>query len=195
MAFYFNKLPLVIYSAFHEYIVGGVNPRIYINQERSVLMDDPRMLLMMGGFASLLFFIIGIALYLLFAVGLYGLAKTERTGNEWFAFVPILQLYIIGKILREIKISTYTIPSLELVLPLAPIALMIAGRILDIIPLLGGLLILILNIAYAVFSIIVMYNFYKRYKGAQAALMTVLSVILFFMGPIYVFNLRNSRPL
>ncbi len=158
-------------------------------------MDDPRMLLMMGGFASLLFFIIGIALYLLFAVGLYGLAKTEGTGNEWFAFIPILQLYIIGKILREVKISTYTIPSLELVLPLAPIALMIAGRILDIIPLLGGLLTLILNIAYAVFSIIVMYNFYKRYKGGQATLMTVLSVVLFFMGPIYVFNLRNSRPL
>lgn len=158
-------------------------------------MDNPRMLLMMGGFASLLFFIIGVCLYLLFALGLYGLAKNEKTGNEWFAFVPFLQLYIIGKILREVKISTYTIPSLELVLPLAPIALMIAGKILGIIPFLGGLLTIILNIAYGIFSIIVMYNFYKRYKGEKAVLMTILSVILFFMGPIYVFNLRNSRPL
>ncbi|HYF75157.1 MAG TPA: hypothetical protein VD757_01110 [Candidatus Nitrosocosmicus sp.] len=158
-------------------------------------MNDPGMLLALGGLASLLFFIIGVGLYLLFAVGLYGLAKTERTGNEWFAFIPFLQLYIIGKILREIKISTYTIPSLELVLPLVPIALTLVGRILGVIPLLGGLLAMILNISYAVFSIIVMYNFYKRYKGEQAALMTILSVILFFMGPIYVFNLRNSRPL
>ena len=158
-------------------------------------MDDPRMLLALGGFATLLFFIIGIALYVLFVIGLYGLAKTERTGNEWFAFVPILQLYIIGKILREVKVSTYTVSSLELVLPLAPIALMIIGRILDVIPILGGLLSFLLNIAYAVFCIIVMYNFYKRYKGPQAALMTVLSIILPFMGSFYVFNLRNSRPL
>lgn len=158
-------------------------------------MDDLGTLLALSGFATLLFFIIGIALYVLFVIGLYGLAKTERTGNEWFAFIPILQLYIIGKILREVKISTYTISSLELVLPVAPIALMIVERILDVIPLLGGLLTLLLNIAYAVFSIIVMYNFYKRYKGPQATLMTVLSIILFFMGPIYVFNLRKARPL
>lgn len=158
-------------------------------------MYDSRMLLMMGGFATLLFLVIGICLYLLFAVGLFGLAKTERTGNEWFTFIPLLQFYIIGKILGEIKVSTYTIPNLELVLPLAPIALMIVGRILDLVPFLGGLLTLLLNIAYAVFSVIVMYNFYKRYKGEKATLMTVLSILLFFMGPIYVFNLRNARPL
>ncbi|MHB1394117.1 MAG: hypothetical protein ACYCYE_13810 [Clostridia bacterium] len=158
-------------------------------------MDDLGTLLALSGFATLMFFIIGIGLYILFAIGLYGLAKTEGTGNEWFVFIPILQLHIIGKILREVKISTYTIPSLELVLPVAPIALIIVERILNVIPLLGGLLTILLNIAYAVFSIIVMYNFYKRYKGTQATLMTVLSIILFFMGPIYVFNLRKARPL
>ena len=158
-------------------------------------MDDPGTLLMMGGLASFLFFIVGIALYLLFAAGLYGLAENEKTGNEWFAFIPILQLYIIGKILKVVRIGNYRIPQLELVLPLAPIALAIAGRILDIIPFLGGLLTFLLNLAYTVFSIIVMYNFYKRYRGDKAMLMTVLSIILFFMGPIYVFNLRKSRPL
>jgi hypothetical protein len=158
-------------------------------------MDDPGMLLALGGLATLLFFLIGIALYLLFAIGLYSLSKTERTGNEWLAFIPILQLYIIGRILREVKVGAYTVPSLELVLPAAPIVLMIAGKILDIIPFLGGLLVFLLNIAYAAFCIIVMYNFYKRYKGQKAALMTVLSIILFFMGPIYVFSMRNSRPL
>jgi hypothetical protein len=158
-------------------------------------MDNLEMLFLLGGVASLLFFIIGIALYVLFAIGLYGLSKTEGTGNEWFSFIPILQLYIVGKILKEVKISTYTIPQLELVLPLAPIAVLIAGSIFGIIPLIGGLLELVLNLALGIFSIIVMFNFYKRYKGDSATLMTVLSVILFFMGPIYVFNLRNARPL
>lgn len=158
-------------------------------------MQSFETLLLVGGLISFLFFIIGIALYVLFAVGLYSLAKTEQTGNEWFAFIPILQLYIIGKILKEVKISTYTIPQLELVLPLAPIAVAIVNSILGHIPVLGGILTLVLNLALAVLNIVVLYNFYKRYKGEQATLMTVLSVILFFMGPIYVFNMRNSKPL
>jgi hypothetical protein len=158
-------------------------------------MDNLEMFLLIGGVASFLFCIISIGLFILLAIGLYGLAKTENTGNEWFAFIPILQFYIVGKILREIKISTYTIPQLELVLPLAPLAVLIAGSILGIIPIIGGLLSLVLNIAYFVFSIMIMFKLYKRYKGDSATLMTVLSVILFFMGPLYVFNLKNAKPL
>ncbi|MGE5630723.1 MAG: hypothetical protein ACM3TR_06440 [Caulobacteraceae bacterium] len=149
----------------------------------------------MGGFISILFLIIAIGLYLLAAVGLYGLSKTENTGNEWFAFIPILQLYIVGKILREIKIGTYTVPMPELVLPLLPIAVGIAGKIAGIIPFLGNPLQLLLNLALSVFFIIVLFNFFKRYMGEQAVLMTVLSVILFFMGPVYIFKLRNAKPL
>lgn len=158
-------------------------------------MDGLGSLLLVGGFVTVLFFIIGVGLYILFALGLYGLAKTEGTGNEWFAFIPILQLYIMGKILGEVRIGNYNIPMLELVLPLSSIAIPIAGRILDLIPFLGGLLKLVFNIAIAIFSVVVLYNFYKRYKGEKALLMTVLSIILFFMGPIYIFSLRNERPL
>lgn len=158
-------------------------------------MDNLEMLFLLSGVALFLFFIIGIILYLLTALGLYGLAKTEDTGNQWFAFIPLLQFYIVGKILKEIKISNYTVPQLELVLPIAPIAVFIAGSILGIMPLIGGLLGLVLNLAFVIFTIIVMFNFYKRYKGDNATLMTVLSVILFFMGPIYVFCLRNVKPL
>ncbi len=158
-------------------------------------MGEFEMLLAVGGFLAFLFFIIGITLYVLLAMGLYGLAKTEKTGYEFFAFIPILQFYIIGKILKEVKISTYVIPRLELVLPLLPIALVLVSGVLGVIPLLGALLMFIINIAVFVFTIIVMYNFFKRYRGESAVLMTVLSVILFFMGPIFIFTLRNARPL
>lgn len=158
-------------------------------------MDTDMSLLLLFGSLSVVFLIVGIALYVLMAIGLYGLAKNEGTGNEWFAFIPILQFYIIGKILKELKIGSYTIPQLELVLPLAPIAVFIVGAILDIIPIIGVLLGFVLNIAYAVFFIMVMFYFFKRYKGDQATLMTVLSVLLFFMGPIFIFNLRNSKPI
>lgn len=183
---------VIIYALF-EYIVSDIIYKYFL--ERVVFMDNLNTLFLIGGLTSLLIFVIAVGLYILFALGLYGLAKNERTGNEWFAFIPILQFYIIGKILKEIKISTYKIPMLELVLPLTPIAVMIAGNILSVVPILGNLLQLLLNLAYAVFSIIVLYNFYKRYRGDKAVIMVVLSVLLFFMGPIYIFNLRKSRPL
>jgi len=176
-----------------EYIISDIVYKIFY--ERVMFMDNLQTLFIVGGLTSLLIFILAIGLYVLFALGLYGLAKNERTGNEWFAFIPILQFYIIGKILKEIKISTYKVPMLELVLPLTPIAVMVAGNILNIIPVLGNLLQLLLNLTYAVFSILVMHHFYKRYKGDKATIMVILSVLLFFMGPIYVFNLRNARPL
>ena len=160
-----------------------------------ISMDNLNTLLFVGGLTTILFFVLVIGLYLLFVLGLYGLAKTERTGNEWFAFIPVLQLYIIGKILRELRAGSFTIPKLELVLPLAPFAVMIVDKILSAIPAAGGLLSLLLNIVYIVFSIMITYNFYKRYCGGKAAIMTVLSVIFFFMGPIYVFSMRDSKPL
>ncbi|MFZ5354166.1 MAG: hypothetical protein ACOZCL_15790 [Bacillota bacterium] len=153
------------------------------------------MIILFGGLITLFIAVIGIILYVLLAVGLYGMAKNAGIGNEWFAFIPILQMYIIGKILKEVKIANYTVPQLELVLPLAPIAVSIAGYILGIIPVLGDLVALLLNIAYLIFNIIVLYNLYKKYKGEGAVLMTVLSVILFFMMPIYIFTLRNSTPI
>lgn len=158
-------------------------------------MENLNTLLFVGGLTTILFFILVIGLYVLFVLGLYGLARTERTGNEWFAFIPVLQLYIIGKILRELRAGSFTVPKLELVLPLAPFAVMIVDKILNAIPAVGGLLSLLLNIVYIVFSIMITYNFYKRYCGGKAAIMTVLSVIFFFMGPIYVFSMRDSKPL
>lgn len=158
-------------------------------------MENLNTVLFVGGLTTILFFVLVIGLYVLFVLGLYSLAKTERTGNEWFAFIPVLQLYIIGKILRELRAGAFTVPKLELVLPLAPFAVMIVDKILSAIPAAGGLLSLLLNIVYIVFSIMITYNFYKRYCGGKAAIMTVLSVIFFFMGPIYVFSMRDSKPL
>lgn len=150
-------------------------------------MDGLDMFLAFIGAFVLLLVLIGIVLYVLLAVGLYQMAKNENIEYEWFAFIPILQLYIIGKILKEVKVLDYTVPKLELVLPLAPIATMI----LNVIPFIGWLL----NLAYIVFSIIVMYYFFKRYKGEQATILTIVSVIFPFMFPIFIFSLRNAMPL
>ncbi|WHH61316.1 hypothetical protein [Petroclostridium sp. X23] len=150
-------------------------------------MNNLSMLFAVLGVFMLFLFIIGIVLYVLFAIGLYGMAKNQQLENEWFAWIPILQLYIIGKILKEIKIADYTISRLEIVLPVATLAMIVLSGI----PVIGWLL----GLAYFVFNIFVTYQLFKMYKGDKATLMTVLSFILFFMGPIYIFNLRNASPM
>jgi len=144
-------------------------------------------LLALGGFVIILLVLVSIALYVLFAFGLFKMAEKEKIEFSWLAFVPIAQLYILGKLIMELKLFKFVIPKHELVLPIAPLVYMILGKV----PLIGFLL----WIATAVLEIAALYYLYKRYKGDSAVIMTVLSVVLFFMGPIYVFNLRDATPL
>ena len=74
--------------------------------------------------------IIGIAAYILTALGLYAIAKNRGMENPWLAWIPIAQFYIIGAIVKELKFGTaFTIPKMELVLPLGCLAAAILGGI------------------------------------------------------------------
>ena len=45
---------------------------------------------------SFLLFIVAVALYIIFSIGLYQMAKNAGLENSWLAFVPIAQMYIMG---------------------------------------------------------------------------------------------------
>ena len=136
-----------------------------------------------GLFLGLLFFAIAIAAYVLTALGLYKLAQKQNFENAWLAWIPVAQFYIIGKIVGEAKFGTaFTIPRLELVLPLGAIAIGILGYI----PVLGQLIAL----AYAVVCIYSLYLLYKKYVPDQAVLYTILSAVGLFA--IFIFIIRDK---
>lgn len=143
-------------------------------------------LLALGGFIIFLFFIIGIVLYILASIGLYKLAFNQKLENPWLAWIPIANLYILGKLIKNLKIDTLEIPSIELVLPLGLVAVMI----LKYIPFIGWLC----SVAYAVLCIMAYYKLYKMYRPTQAVLWLILSIVLPFMGPIFIFMMRNDTP-
>lgn len=126
--------------------------------------------------------LLGVAAYVLMALGLMKLAENKGIENAWLAWIPIANLYIFGLILGELNIFGQDIPKLELVMPLAPIAVMI----LNFIPILGQLI----SIAYAVFMIMALYNLFKMYRPESAVLFTVLSCI--GLAPIFIFIIRND---
>ena len=128
--------------------------------------------------------ILGIAAYVLTALGLYKIAQNRGEENAWLAWVPIAQLYIIGKIIVEEKFGTFVIPRMDLVLPLGALATAALFGIL----VLGQLV----AIAYAVIAVYALYLLFKKYAPEQAVLYTVLSAIGLFA--IFIFVIRDKQP-
>lgn len=132
-----------------------------------------------------LFALIGIVLYFLFAYALYKMALNAGLENPWMAWIPILQWYILGKLIKSLKISTYQIPSIELVLPAATLIVMALNKV----AVLGSLL----SLANYILLLFALNKIYKMYKPEQATLYTVLSI---FGLPIpFIFmSIKDLKP-
>lgn len=143
-------------------------------------------LLAIGGIFAFITLILSIILYVLSSIGLYKLAINQNIINPWIAWVPIANLYILGSIVKNLKIDSYEIPKLELVLPIG----CLLSILLKVIPLIGW----IVSIAYFVLFLISLFKLYKIYRPSQAIVWIIISIILPFMGPIFIFIIRNDTP-
>ena len=131
------------------------------------------------------FAIIGVVFYILASIGLYKLAQNANIPNPWLAWIPIVDLYILGLLIKSVKVSTYEIPKLELVLPLGCIAV----NLFDRVPVIGFLL----QIAYYILILLSLYKLYSMYRPQDATLWTILSIFAFPI-PILLYIMRNDRP-
>lgn len=137
-------------------------------------------------FIFFLFLAIGILLYIFVSMGLYKLALNQKIENPWLAWIPIANMYILGKLIKNLRLDTFEIPNIELVLSLGFFAVVV----LKFIPLIGWLI----GAAYAVLCILSLYKLFKIYRPDQAVLWIILSIVLPFMGPIFIFIIRNDSP-
>jgi hypothetical protein len=120
----------------------------------------------LGGLFAFVFALIGIAFYIFFALSLYKLAQKRGLEMPWLAWIPIAQFYLIGKMVKSVKIGTFEVPSLEIVLP-------VGALIAAIIPILGT----IVSIALFVLLIFTYLALYRQYVPENAVLYTVLSLL------------------
>jgi hypothetical protein len=155
-----------------------------------LLYSDSGALAILAFFGAFLFIVVilGIVLYVLASLGLYKLAQNAGIENPWLAWIPIADLYILAKLVKSVKISTFEVPSLEIVLPVGSIAVAILGNI----PVIGWLI----YIAYLVLLVFVFYKLFTIYRPQQATLWIILSIVLSFIGmpAIFLFIMRNDRP-
>jgi len=142
--------------------------------------------LVIYGLFLLIFALIGIVFYVIFAFAFYKMALNAGLENPWLAWIPVAQWYILAKLIKSLKISEYEIPNLEFVLPGATLIVMAFNRI----PVIGGLL----SLANYILLLFSLNKLYKIYKPDLAVLYTVLSVFAFPV-PFIFLSLKDLKPI
>ena len=148
-------------------------------------IQNVALLAFLGTFFLLILFI-ALVSYVLAAIGLYTMAKNRNIENAWIAWIPVVQLYIMGRLIETLQIGSIDIPQPELVLP----GLAIVGSGLNRVPLIGGLI----GIVSLVVNLFALHKLYSIYRPDQATIYLVVSIILPFMGPVFLFLMRNDEP-
>ncbi len=157
-------------------------------------------------------FVIGIVRYLLEGFALYNIAKRRGMKNPFFAFIPVVNTYLLGLIHDDInrtmnkqsknantllilKIATIAVDLISI--PFSIIASVVAGVsgasvAVSIITSLFSAVSFVLLIILSVFSFISLYAIFKEYDHEHATLYIVLSVISGVLGSVFLFVIRNK---
>ena len=134
----------------------------------------------------MLFFIVGLAMYLLSAFGFYRMAIKRGIDNPWLAFIPIANTYIIGLIIGRLEIGNNKFEGQNLGLIL--VALSLGAGMLYWIPLLGQLIALGAMVAF----IYVLYVIFDLYSD-NPVLYTILGVVIPPAAAILIFIIRENE--
>ncbi len=127
--------------------------------------------------------------YIFQSIGLYHMAKDRGIAHAWFAWVPILSDYILGRLINNKVVlgDSIVLGHAEFFLPLAALISAVATGYG-----LGGfwpMLILALSFVYQVSGL---WRLYKIYRPKNRTSYTIWSVIL---GPgFFIYAIRNDRP-
>ncbi|WP_102349078.1 hypothetical protein [Bacillus sp. Marseille-P3661] len=144
-------------------------------------------LVMLSFGALILFLLLLIIPYILSAVGLYNMAKRAQINNEWLAFVPIGNSYIIGELIDN-KLQWFPFGSSGGVKLLI---VTVGTIIINFIPILGTIIAFLIGI----FWFVVFHWLYQKYSDS-AVLLTIITVLTGGLAAcIFIFALRNKEPL
>lgn len=131
--------------------------------------------------------IVGIIGYFLSAISLMKLAQRDGIEEAWLAWVPIGNLYIIGKLIKTIDFGDNSYPNAEFILPGG----LIAGMVLHSMPLIGSLI----NLAA---SLVVLYGFfllYKRYAPDKVMKYMIITILVPIIGAsLVLYRIKDYEP-
>ena len=127
-------------------------------------------------------------------LGSYSIAKMGTDANiklYWLGYVPILQFYVIGKLIETIDLPSFRIPKAEFIFPLLPII-----ATLPIIYATNYIVKIIVILACSLMWLYAWNTFFLLYCRPlkKANIYTFIGGILLLPLYIFVFLLRNNKP-
>ncbi|WP_017755415.1 hypothetical protein [Calidifontibacillus oryziterrae] len=133
-----------------------------------------------------IFLLLFIVVYILSSFGLYTMAKRAEIKNEWLAFVPIGNAYILGELIDD-KLDWITFGKSG---GIKLLIIAIGSIVLNVIPILGTLF----SFLVGIFGFVVLHWLFTKYSE-NAVLMTVINIITAgIAGAFIIFALRNKDP-
>ncbi len=137
-------------------------------------------------------FAFGFLSYIFTSVGLYKLAKKEEEGLSFFAWIPYLNKYILGRIAFGSNTQGIIMTILNIATLLLYISLMFLTRDLYLVYF-AVIMSCVLSIVTVIYNYIARYKIYSRYSKSTI-IMTVLDILSFgILGPIFIFAIRNNE--
>ncbi len=123
-----------------------------------------------------------IVLYIFMSISLYSIGKRSSVKHLWFAFVPLLQYYIIGEICEEYQFLGFRIKKLGLLTALL-FFLEFAIEFSRFTPLL---------IVVAIFKALIFHKFYSLFTQRRALLYTAISTLGSIPLTIILFLIKDA---
>lgn len=168
------------------------------------------------------FGIIALVMYILQAFGLYGMAKGSGIGKPWRGFIPFANTFLFGKI-AERYVKKDGKPSAKfgglllafeiLTLVLAVVTMAFAINVFSVLfaylaydtgdtaiisatvsMIFSSIVLVGVSIAYVVIYYVALWRIFTAFDYNNATVYFVLSIFFSFLGPIFLFVLRNKQP-
>lgn len=135
---------------------------------------------------------VGITFYILESIGLYHIAQCRGLSNPFLAWIPIARMYLLGSVADQIGAHEGRSSKYSLILLICGCVTLAMGVITGLSDSMG-FLIWGAMIVSAVFTYLSYYQIFKVHAPEMATLFIVLS-ILFRLGPVFLFTVRNRVP-
>ena len=156
---------------------------------------------------------VSVAAYVLRSLGYYTIAERRRIKHPWLSWLPIGNLWILGSISDQYQyvvkgkirnrrkvllglscglLVLYVVWAVVLLASAAMADMMGSGLIIGLIGIFGGLLLVALAICLVVFQYICLYDLYRSCAPDNAVLYLILSIVVNWAIPLFVFICRKQ---
>lgn len=143
-------------------------------------------LLGLGMGIMLIFGAFALVAYILLSLALMTMADKQGIENAWLAFIPIANMYILGKLLGKLNLFGTIIDQPEMILPLITVASFALANF-------GAIGSLASLISFVV-SLVAYYQLVEKYKPGSGVLYVLLLVVIAPVGSYLLFTIRENTP-